>query len=218
MKQTIKLPDSWADVSMKQFQELESVESIVDKIAILSDEDPELIKKMDVASYNKVAEALSWVQNLPEEKEGEETIIIDERKYNAVKLSSLSLGNWVDLEHYLKEPINNLHKIMAILYLPEGEETYNSKTAIERSELFLEKMSVNDAYGTLVFFSLIEKRSLEAIRDYFQMKILEMEVKETLKQKQRESKEKRKKRKLINGLGFSSVITWLKGILQRWKV
>lgn len=213
----IKLPDSWADVTMRQFQELESTESIVDKIAILSDEDPEIIKKMDIESFNRVSKVLNWVHSMPEEKTVEDFLTIDEVKYNMVKLSTLTLGNWIDIEHYIKEPVQNLHKLMAILYRTESEPDYNSETAIKRAELFLDKMSVNDAYGTLVFFSLIGKKSLETIKDYFQTQILIMEVNQQLKQKQNERKEKRKKRGLINGLGSFSLTTWLKETLQRWR-
>jgi len=214
---TIHLPDSWAEVTMRQFQELESTDSIVEKIAILADEDSEVIKKMDIESFKRVSNALNWVHTMPEEKAIEDTITIDEVKYNMIKLSDLTLGSWTDIEHYLKEPIQNLHKLMAIFYLPEGESQYDSVSARGRAELFLEKMTVNDAYGTLVFFSLIEKKCLTTIRDYFQIQILINQVNEELKQKSKESKEKRKKRKLISGLGSFLRTTWSKVTSLRWK-
>ena len=210
---TIKLPDSWAEITMRQFQELESTESIVEKISILADEDPELIKKIDLKSYKKISEALNWIHTLPEEKECSE-IIIDENKYNLIRLSSLSLGSWMDIEHYGKDPVNNLHKLMAIFYRPEGEAEYDSETAIKRAELFLDKMSVNDAYGTLVFFSLIEKKCLTTIKVYFQVQTLIQEM--IRKPKLNGLSEKQKKRKQKSGAGSYSPTTWLRETLQRW--
>ena len=214
---TINVPDSWSEVTVTQFQELEATENIIEKIAILANEDPEYIRKMDIESFKRVSKALEWVHTMPDEKEGSEVLTIDDTKYYLIQMSSLSLGSWMDIEHYMQEPIQNIHKLMAIFYRESPNAEYNSITGAKRAELFLERMSVNDCYGTLVFFSLIEKKCLTTIKDYFQMQVLMMQVKQELKQKQNELREKRKKRKLLSGVGFRSLITWLKGTSQRWK-
>jgi len=209
----LKLPDSWADVKLGSFQELEQANDIIEKIAILANEDSELIKLMDVDSFNKFIGCLEWINLMPEEKNHKEVISIDNKNYSLIKLSSITLGSWIDIEHYLKEPFVNLHKLMAIFYRPDGEENYNSSAAELRADLFKEKMNTEDAYSMLVFFSRIEKRSMLNIKVYLQIEIMKQSLKKS--QNLKEKRESQKKEGQKNGAGCYSPITWLKGMLRK---
>jgi len=205
----ITLPDSWSDVTLRQFQEMDSCESVADKIAVLANEDPEDIRKMDVESYKKVSKALSWTEVLPSGVH-KDIITLKDEDYVLKTLSSLSLGEWTDIETYIKDSVQNIHKIMAVLYHGKG-------TNAEKAEVFLDNMNILDAYSCLVFFSLIEKRSLVCIEAFFKKEILRMEMNQKLKQKQNESKEKQKKKKQTSGHGSFLRTILQRGILRTWK-
>ena len=187
MIKTITTPDSWSEVNISQFQELSVTEDIFEKIAILTDEDPEELKLMDVASFGRLTAALSWVHILPNEDARKDVIVIDGIEYGFIdKLSSLSLGEWIDIENYLKDPIKNLHKLMAMFYRPllttlkDGTritEDYDVTQASNNANTFLTKMNVSDCYGSLVFFSLIANDCLKTIQAYFQVEILKNQLK-----------------------------------------
>ena len=191
MQKKITVPDGWNDVNIATFQELNNVEDNQNKafeiISILIDEDPEDVKKWDVASFNRVNNALGWVQTLPTKEDFKKVIEIDGIKYGFVeKLSSLSLGQWMDIEHYLQDSIGNLHKLMAMFYRPIQEdgsiEPYDSVSGVDRAELFKEKLSINNCYGALLFFSSIGKGCIPNLEVYF--------LKETLKMMKQKRKEK----------------------------
>lgn len=194
MIKTITTPDSWSEVNISQFQELSVTEDIFEKIAILTDEDPEELKLMDVASFGRLTAALAWVHILPNEDARKDMIVIDDIEYGFIdKLSSLSLGEWIDIENYLKDPIKNLHKLMAIFYRPllttlkDGTritDDYDITQASNNANTFLTKMNVSDCYGSLVFFSLIANDCLKTIQAYFQVEILKNQL---MKMNQKES-------------------------------
>lgn len=194
MIKTITTPDSWSEVNISQFQELSVTEDIFEKIAILTDEDPEELKLMDVASFGRLTAALAWVHILPNEDARKDMIVIDDIEYGFIdKLSSLSLGEWIDIENYLKDPIKNLHKLMAIFYRPllttlkDGTritEDYDVTQARNNANTFLTKMNVSDCYGSLVFFSLIANDCLKTIQAYFQVEIMKNQL---MKMNQKES-------------------------------
>ena len=187
MIKTITTPDSWSEVNISQFQELSVTDDIFEKIAILTDEDPEELKLMDVASFGRLTAALAWVHILPNEDARKDVIVIDGIEYGFIdKLSSLSLGEWIDIENYLKDPIKNLHKLMAMFYRPllttlkDGTritEDYDVTQASNNANTFLTKMNVSDCYGSLVFFSLIANDCLKTIQAYFQVEILKNQLK-----------------------------------------
>jgi len=196
MQKTITTPDSWNEVNISQFQELSVTEDIFEKIAILTDEDPEELKLMDVASFGRLTAALAWVHILPNEDVRKDVIVIDDIEYGFIdKLSSLSLGEWIDIENYLKDPIKNLHKLMAMFYRPllttlkDGTritEDYDITQASNNANTFLTKMNVSDCYGSLVFFSLIANDCLKTIQAYFQVEILKNQL---MKMNQKENKD-----------------------------
>ena len=166
---TITLPDNWADVKLADFQEMDLAENIYEKVAILSDQDPDVIRDTDVPSFVRIEAALAWIVELPKEEECKEVITIDEVEYTRIKLSTLSNGQWMDLITWGKKGLQELHKIMATLY---PDDTDRNK----RAELFRTRMNAQDAYSALVFFSLIKSKSLVNIEAYLQVEIIKAEM------------------------------------------
>jgi hypothetical protein len=169
-KLNITLPDGWHEINLRCFQELsnlnelEGLHKIVELISVLGNKDPEDIKKISSDDFEKLLPHIQWTCSLPS-KEYKTHINIDGVDYYLVKLSSLSLGEWMDLDTWFEDSIANIHKIFALLYRPEFEE-YDSDKMELRSELFLDKLMIEDVYGTLLFFSTIGNQYHVFIKEY----------------------------------------------------
>lgn len=173
MEESIKitLPESWNEVSLGTYMELASISSeednlsrIIKFISILSDVDPEEIKKVPTSELSKIGEAIEWAGSLPS-SEFKHIITIDGEQYGLIpSFSDLSVGEWIDLESYGENILENMHIVMAILYRPlitalndraRFIDKYDAESLLPRAELFKEKMNVNDVYGAMLFFSSI---------------------------------------------------------------
>lgn len=161
----VLIPESWNEVTVGQYQEFAQATNDVDRVSILLDEDPEVVRKCDPQSMTKILSNLSWVKNLPEQHKYKLFIEIDNVEYRLVhNLNGFSLGEWVDMDEYQKDPDNNLHLIFSMLYRPLGE--YRSEDVKPRAELFRERAMIGDLYGSLVFFSLVAAKSTPSIQRY----------------------------------------------------
>jgi hypothetical protein len=184
---TIKVPDSWNEVTVSQFQEinsipLESKSRALEIISILINEDIEEIRKYDMQSLNRIVAALGWCDELPSDKDFEEVLTLDGTSYHMVKMSSFSVGEWIDLEQYFEDPINNLHNILGVFYR-DNDLPYDTITSEKRASIFRDKVNVGQVYGTVVFFCNIEKNCIQTIAVYFQLQIMKMEMNQKPKQK-----------------------------------
>lgn len=84
---------------------------------------------------------------------------IDGIKYKGtVETKKLTGGQFIDLSEFLKkEPLQNIHNVMAVLFLPKGE-VYGSSDFSERADLFYRKMPISVAFPVFVFFSKVLTR------------------------------------------------------------
>ena len=80
------------------------------------------------------------------------------------KLSSISFGEWADIDAFINEGANdNLHKILAVLYRPVKEKNGDKyqieeyEPCKEREQIMLDNLTVGDFYGVSVFFSDLER-------------------------------------------------------------
>lgn len=179
MKETIKLPDSWNEVTLGTYQEIASIETKdntqkwIEIISILSNEDPEKVKHMDVTAFTKAVTHLGWMLALPDEKIFKEEIKINNIVYKfKERLEDLTIGEWIDLESYIEETNHNLHKTFAVLY-NGGTDSFE-----KRADNFKDNIMVGDVYGALVFFSLIGKESITTIKDFLHLEMEQMKSSE----------------------------------------
>lgn len=155
MENIITVPSGWNEVSVGLYQEIagldhaEGTTSEVELISILANKDPEDIKKIQASNLDSILEAIKWVAN-PPSNEFKTEIEISGVKYYLAKLSGLSTGEQIDLETY-SEDINSIHKFFALLYR-EADEEYSVDIMLKRSEMFKEKLMIEDVFGTIVFF------------------------------------------------------------------
>lgn len=182
MTKVITIPDSWAEVNISNFQEIAALNlednnaKFIEIVAILSNEDPEIIKSMDIYSFKKTVDTLQWINEFPSETDFKKIITINGIEYGFInRLSDLTTGEWIDLENYLQNSNQNLHKIFSILYRPilhKFNETtfiiekYEAESAEFRANLFLEHIMISDVYGSMVFFCSIVNQSMMTIQAF----------------------------------------------------
>ena len=122
----LTIPDNWSDITIETYQKYVKIQEgkgseknkVVNSLALLCNTTPFVVKKMD---YKDLLEIMSIIKTMidtePKDEEFRKTFVFKKEEYGFVpNLSKLSTGEYIDLETYCKEPIENLHIIMSILY------------------------------------------------------------------------------------------------------
>ena len=171
VKSKYKLPKNWDELSLKKYVRLmkaledkevkKEIEKIVGIIRILSDVPEEDILRLPVKNINQLGVYLTeFLQTTPNEELNHKLNIKGVEYGFHPKLSDISFGEWVDIDSYINEGVNdNLHKIIAILYRPiilKKKDKYQIEPyepCKDREQIMLENLKVGDFYGVSVFFS-----------------------------------------------------------------
>lgn len=234
----INVLDGWHEVTIGQYQEISLLSNdnatarMIEVVSILTNEDPNDINKMEITSLNKVMNHLEWINKLPNDANYKPIITIDGIEYGFIsRLTDLTVGDWIDLEHYLMDANVHMDKIFAILYRPLIT-AFNDRDRLlenefgnsfeERALIFKNKAMIGDVYGAFVFFSLIVNESMKTIQAYLvhqiaktEMTNLEMKTKIQKKKGLKLNYKIKKIYKVICGLALSTI--WLKVILPKWR-
>ena len=184
--------DSWSEVKLEDWvkviaaEEKIPSEAALENIKALSDIPEKLIKEL---SIENVAIILSHLSNVKDDADNslKKIIKIDGVEYGFhPELSDLTLGEYADLETFLKNGINNhLPEVMAVLYRPITEkkndvytiEAYDGKISI-RAEI-MKKMNAEQVQGAMVFFWTFVKKFFETLQSSLRVQI-EQKKKELL--------------------------------------
>jgi hypothetical protein len=185
----LNLPESWFEVSIEKFQELatynggNSITNSINIISCLADVDPMDIKLISAEDLKRVIDAIQWIVQDPS-PEFKHTINIDGIDYSMIpKLNEMTVGEWIDIETFSENYLDNMHNIMSILYRPlistVNDETrfiekYDAQKSLRTAELFKEKMNVGDVYGAALFFSLIGLKFTNNLALYLEQETVEM--------------------------------------------
>lgn len=160
---TYKVVDSWKDVTLEKWQQLvlgkkkSKTQEAKETIKALSTLPIKLVEEMSLSDVAAIFEKLS---NLQIEGKLKKVFEIDGIEYGFLPdLDEITLGEWADIEHYIKDGIDkNMHKIMAVLFRPitskEGKmySVQAYKDGRERAEKFRKKMNAEQVQQSLVFF------------------------------------------------------------------
>ena len=160
---TYNIVDSWEEVTLEKWQQLvvgkkkSKTQEAKETIKALSTLPLKLVEEMSLSDVAAIFERLSKLQI---EGKLKKVFEIDEVEYGFLPdLDEITLGEWADIEHYIKDGIDkNMHKIMAVLFRPitnkEGKlySVAAYKDGRERAEKFRKKMSAAQVQQALVFF------------------------------------------------------------------
>ena len=122
----LTIPDRWADITIDTYQKYIKIQEgkgseknkVLKSLALLCNTTPLVVKKM---AYKDLLEIMGIIKTLidkePKEEAFRKVFMFKEEEYGFVpNLSKLTTGEYIDLESFCKEPIENLHIIMSILY------------------------------------------------------------------------------------------------------
>ena len=169
----LTIPDRWSDITIETYQKYVKIQEgkgtektkVIKSLALLCNVSPFVVKKM---AYKDLLEIMAIIKKMidtePKKEEFKKTFMFEGEEYGFVpNLSGISTGEYIDLETYCKEPIENLHTIMSILYSKITNKV-NKRYAIEpynpdefKEELF-KKCSMDIALSSLGFFLNLGER------------------------------------------------------------
>lgn len=166
------LPKNWSEVTLYQYQELnKSIKyDIFDELSILLNTTPDdpIIENLDWEEVGKILDKLSWLKKEPNaiiQKEIEGFIL---KAFN-----KLTLGEFIDLEYYFENKIENLHIMMAILYRSQKIDDWDhikiepyDYDIEERGEIFLD-ISIIKAFGFLKEYESFRNNFLDSYKNLF---------------------------------------------------
>ena len=163
----LTIPDRWSDITIETYQKYVKIQEgkgsektkVLKSLALLCDTNLVVIKKM---AYKDLLEIMGIIKKLidtePDKGEFRKIFKFKNEEYGfCPNLSAITTGEYIDLETYCKEPIENLHIIKSILYrrisFKRGEryaiESYNPDQFKE--ELFKD-CPMDIALNSLGFF------------------------------------------------------------------
>ncbi len=169
------LPQSWAEVSVYQFQELmkqidnkeaTEIQLKIKSISILAKVEESILIKASLKHINEVYEALKKLTNRLPQNTLRNVIEIDSKEYGLITdFDVMTFGEFVDLDSFLQDGYSNLVKILAVLYRPVIKrkkdkyiiEDYNIENYKDRVKLFKDNLSIDTVYGAMIFFYNIAK-------------------------------------------------------------
>ena len=181
-----KLINSWEEVTLEKWLQLidfetgTKTEEATETIAALSDIPKKLIKEL---ALSDVANIMSKVAELQQKQDTKlkRIIEINDIEYGFhPDLDSISLGEYADIEQFIKNGIDkNLPELMAVLYRPVKEkkndiyiiDAYDGDIRLRTEEM--KQMSAEQVQSALVFFYTLGKALSEILPLYLMEKLKE---------------------------------------------
>ena len=157
----LNIPESWNDVTLKQYQEIEKYYEDKDEdfdvlsvIDILIGKDKEYIKSLPMEFLDIILDKLSFLTVSPQTPEPSNKITIDKETYTIHFENQLKVGEYIAADSILKSDRHNYAALLAILCRKDGE-AYDSKfenEVIEDRIKFWEKQPVTKVLNLITFF------------------------------------------------------------------
>ena len=187
-KKEYKLISSWTEVTLEKWLKLVSFKTGTktkearETIAALSDIPKNVIDQLELKDVALIMEKVSDLQK-DEDSSLKRVIEIDGKRYGFhPDLNSITLGEYADIENFIKNDIEkNLPELMAVLYRPIVEETSSGVYTIEaydgditiRTEK-MKKMAIEQVQSALVFFYHFAQILLMILQSFLIRKQMEM--------------------------------------------
>ena len=185
-----KLISKWEDVTLEkwlkliEFQKGTKSEEAEETIAALSDIPKKLIKQLELKDVATIMSAVSQAQH-KQNSSLKRIIEIEGKRYGFhPNLDEITLGEWADLETFMKNDVEkNLPECMAILYRPIIEETdsgiytikgYDGDISIRAEQM--KNMAAEQVQSALVFFYTFGKELSKTLPLYLMQKLKGMKM------------------------------------------
>ena len=177
----LRIPNEWSDITIGIYQEYVKIQEskaseknkVIRSLALLCNTSPFVVKKM---AYTDLLDIMNIIKGMidtePQEDDFVKVFTFSDIEFGFVpNLNKLTTGEYIDLESYCKNPIENLHIIMSILYRKVTNKV-NDRYAIEpynpdefKEELFKD-CPMDVALSSLGFFLTLGERLAMISRRY----------------------------------------------------
>ena len=156
--QNLKLPNHWNQISVSQFLELNSLSSEdglfnykIDVLCILTDKDVSYFEELELNELSELTKQIKWLQSDPPRRYKSK---LD--KYVLKPFSKLTLGEFIDLEHYFSNNyLEHFCHILALLYRRTSKNIYGDDiiepyeySPRDRLDWYLD-YPITDVYGLI---------------------------------------------------------------------
>lgn len=187
-----ELPTDWKEVSISQYanlmkvlesEEMNDIESIIRTLEALIGIESRILTKAPLKYLKEVYSELSILTSKQPSNYLKKVIEIEGIEYGMIpNFEDLTLGEFADLDNYLQDSWNNLDKIFAVLYRPIVErkgdkyiiEDYTLKDIKDRRKIFSDRLSIDTAFGAMVFFYDIGSKLIENMVSSLEMQNQEL--------------------------------------------
>ena len=186
----LTIPDNWSDITIGTYQEYVKIQEgkgseknkIVKSLALLCSTTPFVVKKM---AYKDLLDIMGIIKNMidtePDKEQFRKVFTFKDEEYGfCPNLSNITTGEYIDLENYCKEPIENLHTIMSILYRKVNFKR-NERYAIEdynpdefKEELFKD-CPMDIALSSLGFFLTLGEKLATISHNYLRQQEMKLQ-------------------------------------------
>lgn len=155
----MNLPKSWNEITVSQWVELNSIDQeeynsvflyTLEAISILSDTDPEELEELSPEELIDLAAKVSFVKREPSNKPNELV-----KGFRLKPLDELTLGEFIDLEHYVSQTTENFTLLLSILYKRWKTNEWGSLifepysySIMSRKDIF-QDVSINEVFGAV---------------------------------------------------------------------
>lgn len=166
MKVKITIPDYLSLSNFQRLQNLEhltDLEKLIETIHVFTGIDKEEIAMWSPKDIGKITMDLTKAMDYKEIFYP--VIQINEVNYGYSDISQMALGEFIDLEKLAKEPIKNLHEIMAIIYRPIEKHKFNKMSfkTLHGVRLLTEKLDNIFKWYTLKKYTSKDRESASKI-------------------------------------------------------
>jgi hypothetical protein len=174
-----KLISSWEEVTLEKWLQLidfetgTKTEEATETIAALSDIPKQLVKELALSDVAVIMSKVGELQSKQDTKL-KRIIEINDIEYGFhPDLDSISLGEYADIEQFIKNGIeSNLPSLMAVLYRPIKEkkndiyiiDAYDGDIRMRTEEM--KQMSAEQVQSALVFFYIFVKALSEILQSF----------------------------------------------------
>tara|TARA_B100001094_G_scaffold7119_1_gene6380 strand:- start:22620 stop:23210 length:591 start_codon:yes stop_codon:yes gene_type:complete len=191
----LTIPNKWEDITISVYQKYIKVQGskiderkkIINSIALLCNTTETIVKQMNFKDLKDIVKIIKeLVDTEPNKMMFKKRFKFDNEDYGFIpNLSKLTTGEYIDLENYCKEPIENLHVIMSILYrkitFKRGEryaiEDYDPDQFKE--ELF-KSCPMDIALSSLGFFLTLGEKLVKISHNYLKKQNKKIQIKKVL--------------------------------------
>ena len=157
----INFPTSWEKITLKQYQEIETLydddknPTMLDVLGVISDKSTKELKELPVDVFEEaVLPKMQFLFEKPKEDEPTNKIIIDGETYFVNFMEKMKTGEFVDSQMILQKDKHNYAMLLGILCRKQGEtydDDFIANVLPDRIKMF-EQQPVTDILPIIGFF------------------------------------------------------------------